>query len=344
VQVTKHSRGGVRFPSISPDGKTITYSNEFDLWVLPIDRAQSRKLAIDLGYVIARNLSETVTVENTADAFSPSPNGAYLAVGFRGEVFVVPSEEGVGEKRRITESAWRQGNAIYSPDGRYLAYLSDESKEEEVWLSDLRTGEKRKLTNQPSKKTQLRWTPDSKQILFASGITTYSVDIATARTTEIAQHAAGGYTLNQTTADGRWLVATRRDDYQNSEVVLYDVSSKREYNMTAHPARETNGLLTPDGKTLVFISNRDGGVNHLFSVTLAAPTEDPDDPLVREKRQPAGSGRGDVVPGAVAGPETPARARKLRHQHRSIWKSTCATLAGAPCNSRAVLTRYRARS
>ena len=56
MQVTKHTRGGVRFPSISPDGKTITYSNEFDLWVLPIDRPQPRKLAIDLGYVIDRNL------------------------------------------------------------------------------------------------------------------------------------------------------------------------------------------------------------------------------------------------------------------------------------------------
>jgi len=293
VQVTRHARGGVRFPAISPDGRTITYSNEFDLWVLPIDRPQPRRLAIDLGYVVDRPLSEVVTTQNTADAFSPSPNGAHIAVSFRGELFVVPADEGVGERRRITESAWRQGTPLYSPDGNSIAYLSDESKEEEVWLFDVRTGERRKLTTQPSKKSQLRWSPDSKLLFFASGTRIYSVDIAGPRTTEIARHEAGGYTINQITPDGRWLVATRRDDYQNSEVVLYDVSARREHNVTAHPARETNGLLTPDGRTVVFISNRDAGVNHLFAVSLASPTEDPDDPLVKERRQAAGGQRGD---------------------------------------------------
>jgi tricorn protease len=302
VQVTRHNRGGVRFPSISADGKIITYSNEFDLWVLPIDRPQPRRIAIDLGYVIDRSLSETVTTENTADAFSPSPNGAYLAVSFRGEVFVVPAEEGVGERRRITESAWRQGAPLYSPDGRYLAYLSDESKEEEIWVFDLRSGEKRKLSDQASKKSQLRWSPDSKQIFFTSGTRMYAIDVATARTTEVAHHAAGGYTLNQISADGGWLVLSRRDHHQNSEVVLYEVAAKREHNVSAHAARETNGLLTPDGKTVVFVSNRDAGVNHLFAVQLAAPTEDPEDPLVKERRQPASTGgRGGRGAGAGAG-------------------------------------------
>ena len=304
TQVTKHSRGGIRFPAISPDGKTITYSNEFDLWVLPVAGGQPRRLNIDLGYVIDRNLSETVTTENTGDNFSPSPNGAYMAVDFRGEIFVVPTEDGMGEKRRITESAWRQGNPIYSPDGRYLAFLSDESKEEEVWLFDLRSNEKRKLTNQASKKNLLQWSGDSKQIYFTSGIALYAIDVAAGRTTELARNQAGGYTLNDVSADGRWLVMSRRDDYQNGEVVVFDATAKREYNVTSHPARETNGLLTPDGKTVVFVSNRDAGVNHLFAVQLAAPTEDPDDPLVKERRQPAtpaAGGRGGRGGGAGAG-------------------------------------------
>jgi tricorn protease len=333
VQVTRHTRGGVRFPAISPDGKTITYSNEFDLWVLPVDRAQPRRLAVDLGYVIDRTLTETVTVENSTDTFSPSPNGSYLAVSTRGEIFVVPTEEGVGEKRRITESAWRQSTPLYSPDGRYMAYLSDESKEEEVWVTDLRSGDRRKLTTQPSKKTQLRWSPDSKQLFFASGTRLYAVDVAEARTTEVANHRAGGYTLHQVAADGRWLVLSRRDDYQNAEVVLYDVAAKREHNVTAHPARESNGVLSPDGKTLYFLSNRDAGVNHLFAVQLAAPTEDPDDPLVKERRQPAagGGGRGGRGGGAGAGADavvTPA-AVNIEVDTRDIGRRALQLTRGA---------------
>jgi tricorn protease len=292
-QVTKHARGGVRFPSISADGKVITYSNEFDLWVLHIDQPTPKRIPIDLGYVVDRRLSEVVTAENIADGFGPSPNGAYMAIDYHGEIFAVPTEEGVGERRRITESDWRQHDGTYSPDGHYLAYLSDESKEEEIWITDLRTNERKKLTTQPSRKNLLQWTADSKEILFSSGVSLFAIDVALGKTTEIAKHAAGGYTLNQASPDGRWLVVSRRDDYQNAEVALYDVTAKREYNVTAHPARESNGMLTPDGKTVVFVSNRDAGVNHLFSVTLAALTEDPDDPLVKERRQPApGAGRG----------------------------------------------------
>ena len=329
VQVTRHSRGGVRFPSISPDGRTITYSNEFDLWVLPIDRPTPRRIPVDLGYVVDHALTEVASTENTAASFGPSPNGSYMAIEFRGEIFAVPTDTGVGERRRITESAWRQGNPSYSPDGHYLAYLSDESREEEVWLTDLRTGERRKLTTQASRKNLLQWTGDSKQVLFSSGVSLYSVDVATARTTEIARHAAGGYTLNQATPDGRWLVLTRRDDYQNADVVVYDVTAKKEYNISAHPARESNGVLTPDGKTVVFVSNRDAGVNHLFAVPLAALTEDPDDPLVRERRQPAASATGRGGRGGGGAAEVPTMPANLEIDVRDIGRRAIQLTRGA---------------
>ncbi len=43
----------------------------------------------------------------------------------------------------------------------------------------------------------------------------------------------------------------------------------------------TTGVLTPDGTHIVFRSARDAGVAHLFVASLAALTEDPDDPLVK---------------------------------------------------------------
>jgi tricorn protease len=299
-QVSRHKAGGVRFPSISADGKVITYSNEFDLWVLPI-AGQPKRIPIDLGYVVDRTFTEVVSAENTAVSFGPSRDGSYMAVEHRGELFVVPTDTGLGERRRITESGWRQSSPMYSPDNRYLAYLSDESKEEEVWIADLRTNEKRKLTTHASNKNLVQWTADSKQILFSAANSIYSIDVATAKTTEIAKWAAGGYTVNQVSADGRWLVLSRRDDYQNGDVVLYDVTTKKEHNVTAHPARESNGMITPDGKTVLFVSNRDGGVNHLFSVGLAALTEDPDDPIVKERRAAAGAGRGGRGAGGGGG-------------------------------------------
>jgi tricorn protease len=309
VQVTRHARGGVRFPAMSPDGRTVTYSNEFDLWVLHVDQQEPRRVPVDLGYIVDRNLTEIVSTANTADTFSPSPDGAYLAVDFRGEIFLVPSEEGVGERRRITESAWRQSNATYSPDGRSIAYLSDESSEQEVWLLDLDTGERRKLTTQPSKKTPVQWSPDARRVFFTSGTTVFAVDVASAEASAVADNPAGGYTLTQVSPDGRWLAMHRNNDFQNVDVVLWDTQERREHNVTDHPARDTNGLLTPDGSRLVFLSNRDAGTTHLFAVELAMPVDDPDDPLVKERRRQVEGETGSRAGGAGGrggGPENAA--------------------------------------
>ena len=91
---------------------------------------------------------------------------------------------------------------------------------------------------------------------------------------ELARNPAGGFTVSQYSADGNWLVYSRRDDEQNSEVFLYDIKAKKEYNMSQSQWNESNGQLTPDGKTLIFASNRDGGANQLFAVSLTRMAED----------------------------------------------------------------------
>jgi tricorn protease len=314
VQVTRHTRGGVRFPSISPDGRTITYSNEFDLWRLNVPDGQPQKIAIDPGWIVDGNLVEFVTATNTADRFTPSPSGDYLAIEVRGEILLVPAEEGVGEVTRISESAWRQGSALYSPDGRQLAYLSDESSDEEVWVHALATGERRKLTALPGKKQLHAWTPDGRRLFFSIENTIHAVDVAAGRTSEVVRHHAGGYSPTQVSADGNWLVMHRSDDDQNVDVVLFELATGREHNVTEHPARDQSGLLTPDGGKLIFISNRDSGTNHIFAVTLARPVEDPDDPRVRERQQreqaqQSQRGGGQRDPAAAAGEGGPgARA------------------------------------
>ena len=72
---------------------------------------------------------------------------------------------------------------------------------------------------------------------------------------------------------------TKRDSDQNADVFLLEIDAKRELNVTANPWADTQGTITPDGTRVVFVSNRDGGVNHLFVVALARQAEDPNDPL-----------------------------------------------------------------
>jgi len=302
AQVTSHKIDGVQFPSISPDGKTIVYSNEFELWKLTVPKGTPKKVTVDIPYKPEANLVQHLTTENRADGFFPSPKGKFLAVDYHGEIFLVPSESGVGEKRQVTRSEWRERAQLYSPDGKYLAYLSDESGEDELWLWELETGNHRILTRQPNRKDLRVWSPDSQLITYSIGNTFYAVDIATGDSEQLAHNDAGGVQSPRFSPDGKWLLYTRSDDYQNSDVYLFNIEEKKEYNITQHPARDTNGWITPDQKTVVFASNRGDGVSQLYRVSISSVGEDPDDPLVklREKDQrPERGGADEAEPIAI---------------------------------------------
>ena len=69
--------------------------------------------------------------------------------------------------------------------------------------------------------------------------------------------------------DGKWLAYTRSRDDMNTEVYVYDLTARREHNVTDNPFTDREGVITPDGKRVVFLSDRDEGITHLFSVSLA---------------------------------------------------------------------------
>jgi tricorn protease len=298
-QVTTFKSGGVFFPSISPDGKKVVFQHDFDLYTVDLPNGKPRKLNLAMAFDPKESDIAVVSTQNHAEGFSVAPGGDYVAVDYHGEIMIVPTEPGVGERIPVTHSAWRDRNEVYSPDGRRIAYVSDEGGEQEVWLFDLANGSRKKLTNTPAEKENLTWAPNSQKLAFTADNRLYEIDVAAAAgaasgaAREISHNPAGGYTVSQYSPDNNWLVYSRRDDEQNGEVYLYDVRAKKEFNITQSPWNESGGQFTPDDKTVVFLSNRDGGVNQLFAVSLARMTEDPNDPLVRERvRRLAAGGRG----------------------------------------------------
>jgi tricorn protease len=308
-QVTRFKEGGVFFPSISPDGKRIIFQNDFDLWTIDLPNGTPKKLSIPLAFDPKDGDLEVITSDSRADGFGPSANGEYVAVDFHGDIYIVPSEQGIGEKTPLATTPWRENNARYSPDGKKIAYISDESGDQEVWVYDLAGGTRQRITNQQSEKANILWSADSQKLAYTGDNRIWEVDFSSAppQTRELASNPAGGFNLQQYSADGGWMVYSRRDEDQNSEIYLYDIRARKEYNVTQSPMSETSAALTPDGKTVVFTSNRSGALNQLFAVSLTKLAEDPNDPLVRERIRRAaptggrgGRGGGGDAAGSVA--------------------------------------------
>jgi tricorn protease len=286
-QITRHTGGGVYFPAISPDGRRIIYQNDFALWTLDVPNGQPRKLTIPLAFDPKETDVEIVAVSGRAEGFAVAPSGNYLAVDMRGEIMVVPTEDGVGEKTPVTSSPSRDRSQVYSPDGKLLAYLSDQSGEDEIWVFDLAAGTRRRLTQQATPKSEPVWAPNSTKLAYTADNRIFEVSVSGGDPRELAHNPAGGFSLLEYAPDNAWLLYSRRDVDQNADVYVFDPASKSEYRLTPNPFTEMAGALSPDGKTLVFRSNREGGANQLFAVSLTRLTEDPNDPLVRERARPA---------------------------------------------------------
>jgi len=232
--------------------------------------------------------------KNKADGFDPTPDGDAVAVEFHGEIFLVPTDPEIGEKRQVTSSPWRDQRPAISPDNRYLVYVSDESREQEFWLFDRQDGSRRKLTTHASFKDTAVWAPDSRRVAVTAANRLFTIDLDTNAVSEVAYNQAGGYQVSQFSPDGKWLIYARSDDQQNRDIYAFEIAAKREHNLTESPFTEMRGVLTPDGKKLVFVSDRADGVNHLFAVSVEKLAEDPDDPLVKERLKRAQAEKKDA--------------------------------------------------
>ena len=303
-QVTTHKDGGVFFPSISPDGRHIVYQNDFDLYTIDVPNGKPKKLSIAMSFDPKDNDISLLPVQSRAEGFSIAPSGDYMAVDYHGEIMIVPTEVGVGERSAVTNSPWRDQAEEYSPDGKKVAYVSDESGDQEVWVYDIASGTKKKLSKIPAEKSGITWSGNSLKLAFTADNRIYEVDAnGSSAARELAHNEAGGFVLYQYSADGNWLLYSRSDDEQNSDVYLFDIKLKKEFNVTHNPWNERNAALTPDGKTVLFTSNRSGTSTQLYAVALLKIAEDPNDPLVRERARrttgAAAAGRGGRAGGAA---------------------------------------------
>jgi len=147
VQVTRHRSGSLFFPSISADGKVVVYEENFGLWKLDTTSGQAVEVPIDIASDTKDNTFEVVTYNGEADSYHLSPSTKRAAISIRGEVFTIATDR--GDVGRITKSYRRDTNPVWSADGKWIAYVSDESGRDEVWVRDTEGKNAKKLTPAP---------------------------------------------------------------------------------------------------------------------------------------------------------------------------------------------------
>src|SRR5260370_36127715 len=111
------------------------------------------------------NDTELVTVNSQAEGFHLSPSNRRAAVAVHGEIFTIATDR--GEPQRVTETPWKEQNPRWSPNGKWIAFVSDRTGREEVWISDELGKSPNKLSNVDCDKQSIAWAPDSGSLLWS---------------------------------------------------------------------------------------------------------------------------------------------------------------------------------
>ena len=156
---------------------------------------------------------------------------------------------------RLTSSEKSEGTPRWSPDGRYLAFMSARDGKSQVWLLDRRGGEAVKLTDEKQGVNTFAWSPDSTRLALIMT----DPDPAEAQAEKDAKAAAEKkespkpiiVTRLQFKRDGEGFLTDRRD-----HIYVFDISSKKATQITKGPYDDGSMVWSPDGQSIAFVSNR----------------------------------------------------------------------------------------
>ena len=169
-QRTRFKDHDCKWPSIGPgpNGQgEIVFQNGSELHVLSIESGQSRQLTIQVPGDRPKIRPRQVDASKWIEYWNISPTAKRALVEARGDIWTVPAKH--GSPRNLTRSnGVAERSPAWSPDGKWITYLSDASGEYELMLQAAEGYAPPKTLTQNGKayRHNLTWSPDSKWIYF----------------------------------------------------------------------------------------------------------------------------------------------------------------------------------
>ena len=301
-RITSFKSGDVRWPSVSSDGRTIVFEHDFGIWKLDVNSKKVSPIQLNIAAETQENLSEVQSFSSQADDFDLAPSSRRVVFSIHGEIFTAPVEE--GDLKQLTDGPARDRSVSYSPDGKSIAFVSDRSGREEIYVAATDgAGEAKQLTDIDTLKLGYRWSPDAKEIAFAtSDGKLRKVDAATKKVTELDASNYGNISTPVWSPDGKWIAYSKSDITRTSDIYLIASSGaeKGEHKVTFDSNNDGNPVFAADGRKLFFQRIEATGGNtpnsvQIYSVALERLDRDPDD---AEERAEAEAPAAPAEPGA----------------------------------------------
>lgn len=264
-QVTNFTEFDIKFPSLGKEAIVFEYGGYIYRLDLATDKYAKVPIRIAEDMLGGRNGLWDVSKEITNYEISPDGNRALF--GARGDVFTVPAKHG-NTRNLTTTPGIHERNSKWSPDGKWIAYLSDVSEENELYiLSQDGKGKPRRITTgADTYYYQMYWSPDSRKLLWADKkLRLRYVDVEKKTITEVASAIVGEFNYYTWSPDSKRITYARPEENDMWKVYIYTLSGGRTYEVTDDWYGSYEPVFSSDGQYLYFISNRD--FNPIYSQT-----------------------------------------------------------------------------
>ena len=256
-QLTKFDEFDLMWPSLGPDA--IIFENGGYLYTFDLTTREPKKLVVYVNGERDQAMKHWVSASKQITDFDIAPDGKRAAFSARGDVYTVPAKD--GSIRNLTHSPGvREQHVAWSPNGQWIAYISDRTGEDEIYIApqDGLGPEEPITSGHKGFMLQPGWSPDSSKIAWADkDLKLWYLDVKEKKPVEVDRAKYCEITNYNWSPDSKWLAYDKNMESGYSVVYLYGLSDRKITALTSPLNNSYGALFDPDKRYLYFLSDRD---------------------------------------------------------------------------------------
>src|SRR5437773_458599 len=288
-QLTHFTDFDIKFPSMGK--QSIVFEQAGQIWRYDLGTGGATPVPIEIKEDLDSGRGGLVDAAKHVESVNLAPDGERTIVVARGDLFSVPAKNGTPRNLSKTSGA-HERDAVWSPDGKWIAYNSDATGENELYVrSQDGKGEPQQITSGADTYYYApKWSPDSKTLLWSDRLQRLRyADVTTKTVTPVDQDKYGEIESYNWSPDSQWIAWARPEENGMPRVYLYSVGNKQQTAVTDSWYGSGEVVFSDDGKYLLLSSARDfkptfgdeefanvyRDMERVYLVTLAKETSNP---------------------------------------------------------------------